>query len=92
MDSSKKTTPVSQRGIGAFLTGPNAAKYSDPNLPTRERPPKKQKLFLTTITEDGLGNALETPAAPRNGIENHAAPETPTARGADGATTATYSR
>jgi hypothetical protein len=59
MDSSKKTTPVSQRGIGAFLTGPNAAKYSDPNLPTRERPPKKQKLFLTTINEDGLGNVAE---------------------------------
>ncbi len=54
------TRPLrSQRGRGAFLTGPNAAKYSDPKLPTRGRPPKKQKLFLTTINEDGLGNVAE---------------------------------
>jgi len=57
MDSSRKTTPVSQRGIGAFLTGLNAAKYSDSKLPSRGRPPKKQKVHFETITEDGPSTA-----------------------------------
>ena len=41
MNSNKKVTPVSQRGIGAFLSGQNASKYAKAKEPKRGRPPKQ---------------------------------------------------
>jgi hypothetical protein len=59
MDGRKKVTPVSQRGIGAFFTGPNAAKYSEAKLPTRGRPPKQPDTPLSSNGEGAPSSAAK---------------------------------
>ena len=73
MDHLNQVTPKSQRGIGAFLTGTSASKYTVIKLPKRGRPFKQQKTFqgdisegLPSISEDGNVAAILQPATADN--------------------------